>query len=332
MQTRKLGGLEVSALGLGCMGMSEFYGTRDDDESIRTIHRALDLGITLIDTADVYGRGHNEELVGRAVSDRRERAIVATKFANVRDAETGRFVGLDGSPEYVRSACEASLHRLGLDYIDLYQQHRVDPRTPIEETVGALKELVDEGKIRFIGLSEARPEDIRRAAAVAPIAGLQSEFSLFERGVEGEILDLCEELRIGFLAYSPLGRGLVTARFQSKDDFGDHDARVRGERYPRFAEGAFERNVELANEVRAIAEARDATAAQVALAWLLAQRPFVVPIPGTKRVRYLEENAAAADLELTQDELDRLDALGGAAGQRYPDAMMPTWVSPPLPA
>ncbi len=332
METRKLGDLEVSALGLGCMGMSEFYGTRDDDESMRTIHRALELGITLLDTADVYGRGHNEELVGRAVRDRRDRAIVATKFANVRDAETGRFLGIDGSPEYVRSACEASLQRLGLDYIDLYQQHRVDPRTPIEETVGALQELVDEGKIRHFGLSEARPDDIRRAAAVAPIASLQSEYSLFERGVEDEILDLCDELGIGFLAYSPLGRGLVTARFQSKDDFGDHDARVLGERYPRFADGAFEENVELANEVRAIAEARGATAAQVALAWLLSRRPFVVPIPGTKRVRYLEENAAATELELSRDELERLEALGGAAGQRYPDAMMPTWVSPPLPA
>jgi aryl-alcohol dehydrogenase-like predicted oxidoreductase len=330
VQTRRLGGLEVAAIGLGCMGMSEFYGSRDDKESIRTIHRALELGVTLIDTADVYGRGHNEELVGRALADRRDRAVVASKFGNVRDPDSGRFLRIDGSPTYVREALEASLRRLGMGHVDLYQQHRVDPITPIEETVGVLEELRREGKIRFIGLSEARPEDIRRAAATAPIASLQSEYSLFERGVEDEVLDVCEELGIGFVAYSPLGRGLLTGRFRSREDFGEHDARSLGERYPRFADGALERNVELADEVRAIAEARGATAGQVALAWVLARRPFVVPIPGTKRVRYLEENVAAADLALTPAELGRLDALGAPAGERYPESMQPTWVSPPL--
>lgn len=332
MHTRRLGELEVSALGLGCMGMSEFYGTRDDEESIRTIHRALELGVTLIDTADAYGSGHNEELVGRALAGRRDRALVATKFSFVRDPESGQVVRIDGSPAYVREALEASLRRLRIDYVDLYQQHRVDPATPIEETVGALDELRREGKLRFIGLSEAHPEDIRRAAATAPIASLQTEYSLFERGVEDGVLDVCDELGIGFIAYSPLGRGLLTDRFRSRQDFGEHDARSLGQRYPRFAEGAFERNVGLADAVRAVADARGATAGQVALAWLLSRRPFIVPIPGTKRVRYLEENAAAADLELTPNELARLDALGAPAGERYPEEMQPTWVSPPLPS
>jgi aryl-alcohol dehydrogenase-like predicted oxidoreductase len=331
MKTRMLDGLESSELGLGCMGMSEFYGEGDDEESIRTIHRALDLGITLLDTADMYGVGRNEELVGRALQGRRERAIVATKFGNVR-GDDGAFLGIDGSPEYVRRACDASLRRLGIDVIDLYQQHRVDPKTPIEETVGAMHELVEQGKVRFIGLSEAQPEDLRRAAATAPIATLQTEYSLFERSVENEILDTCEELGIGFLAYAPLGRGLLTGRFRSESDFSDDDFRGGG-RYPRLAGENLEHNLRLVQEVEAVAEAHGATAAQVALAWLLTRRPSIVPIPGTKRVKYLEENAAATERELSAAELAQLDALvppgGSVAGERYAGGGVPTWVSPP---
>jgi aryl-alcohol dehydrogenase-like predicted oxidoreductase len=329
MQQRGLDGLEVSALGLGCMGMSEFYGDADEGESIRTIHRALELGVTLLDTADMYGVGRNEQLVGKAIADRREQATVATKFGNVR-GEDGSFRGINGRPEYVKEACEASLRRLGIDVIDLYQQHRVDPETPIEETVGAMQELVDEGKVRFLGLSEAQPEDLRRAAATARIASVQTEYSLFTRDVERNgVLAACEELGIGFLAYSPLGRGMLTGRFKRPDDFGENDFRGGG-RYPRLTGENFERNLELVREVEAIADARDATPGQVALAWLLAQREYVVPIPGTKRVRYIEENAAAADLELADDELERLSALPDAAGERYPGGRVPNWVSPPL--
>jgi aryl-alcohol dehydrogenase-like predicted oxidoreductase len=330
MKTRVLGGLESSELGLGCMGMSEFYGETDDAESIRTIHRALELGVTLLDTADMYGVGRNEELVGRAIRDRRDQALVATKFGNVR-SDDGAFLGIDGTPDYIRKACEDSLRRLGVDVIDLYQQHRVDPKTPIEESVGAMQELVDAGKVRFIGLSEAQPEDLRRAAATAPIATLQTEYSLFERGVENEILDTCEELGIGFLAYAPLGRGLLTGRFRSESDFSDDDFRGGG-RYPRLTGEAFAHNLQLVGEVEAVANARSATAAQVALAWLLSRRPWIVPIPGTKRVKYLEENAAAAELELTAEELARLDALlppgGSVPGERYGGGRVPTWVSP----
>jgi len=333
METRTLGnGLEVSAIGLGCMGMSEFYGTGDDEESMRTIHRALELGVTLLDTADMYGVGRNEELVGRAIRDRREQAIVATKFANVR-APDGTFLGVDGSPEYVKQACEGSLRRLGIDVIDLYQQHRIDPKTPIEETVGAMQELVDEGKVRYIGLSEALPEDLRRAAETAPIATLQTEYSLFERFVEQEILDTCEELGVGFLPYAPLGRGILTGRFRSESDFGDDDFRGGG-RYPRLAGENLEKNIELLREVEAVAADAGATPAQVALAWLLSRRDWIVPIPGTKRVKYLEENAAAADLHLTDDQLARLDALlppgGSAHGERYPAGRTPRSVTPPL--
>src|SRR5919202_2785320 len=307
MEHRRLGELEVSALGLGCMGMSEFYGETDEAESIRTIHRALELGITLLDTADMYGVGENERLVGKAIADRRERAIVATKFGNVRD-ENGEFLGINGRPEYVKQACEASLRRLGIDVIDLYQQHRVDPKTPIEETVGAMQELVDEGKVRYLGLSEAQPEDLRRAAATATITSLQTEYSLFTRDVERNgILETCDELGIGFFAYSPLGRGMLTGRFRSPSDFGENDFRG-GDRYPRMSGENFERNLALVHEVEAVAEARGARPSQVALAWLLSRRDWVVPIPGTKRVRYLEENAAAVDLELTEEELRRLDA------------------------
>jgi aryl-alcohol dehydrogenase-like predicted oxidoreductase len=333
METRAPGaGLEVSAIGLGCMGMSEFYGTGDDKESMRTIHRALELGVTLLDTADMYGTGRNEELVGRAIRDRRDKAIVATKFGNVRAAD-GSFVRVDGSAEYVKRACEASLRRLGIDVIDLYQQHRVDRETPIEETVGAMHELVDDGKVRFIGLSEALPEDIRRAADTAPIATLQTEYSLFERFVEEEILDVCEELEIGFLAYAPLGRGLLTGRFRSESDFGDDDFRGGG-RYPRLAGDNLERNLELLREVEAVAADAGATPGQVALAWLLSRRDWIVPIPGTKRVKYIEENAAAVDMRLSEEQLARLDSLlpagGSAHGERYPAGRTPRTVSRPL--
>jgi len=333
MDARVLGGLEVSAIGLGCMGMSELYGPRDDAESLRTIHRALDLGVTLLDTADAYGVGsHNERLLGQALRDRRDQAIVATKFGQVR-AEDGTHLGIDGSPEYVHRACDASLQRLGIDVIDLYQQHRVDQQVPIEETVGAMHELVEAGKVRFLGLSEAQPEDIRRAAAVAPIATLQTEYSLFERHVEREVLAVCEELGVGFLAYAPLGRGLLTGRFRSTSDFTEGDYRVKSS-HPRFQEERLQEYSALVAVVESIAAAHAATASQVALAWLLAQREWVVPIPGTKTTRFVEQNAAAAALTLTDEELIRLDGLlergGSVAGERYPGGRTPTWVSPPL--
>lgn len=329
MRERHLDGLAVSELGLGCMGMSEFYGAGDEAESIRTIHRALELGLTLLDTADMYGVGHNERLVGKAIADRHDRVVLATKFGNVR-SESGEFLGIDGSPEYVRQACEASLQRLGVDHVDLYQQHRVDPRTPIEETVGAMDELRREGKVRFLGLSEALPEDLRRAQGTAPIASVQTEYSLFTRDVERNgVLETCDELGIGFLAYSPLGRGMLTGRFRRESDFGADDFRGGG-RYPRLSGENLERNLELVRAVEEIAAGRDARPGQVALAWLLSRRAFVVPIPGTKRVRYLEENVAAADLELGDDELERLSALPEAAGERYAAGRTPNWVSPPL--
>jgi aryl-alcohol dehydrogenase-like predicted oxidoreductase len=329
MNKRTLGqNLEVSALGLGCMGMSEFYGTPDEREAVGTIHRALELGVTLLDTADMYGVGANELLLGRALRGRRDHAVVATKFGIVRTADPS-VRSFDGRPEYVRQACEASLRRLGIDAVDLYQLHRVDPATPIEETVGAMADLVAEGKVRFIGLSEARPADIRRAAAVAPIATLQSEYSLFERGVEDEVLGLCEELGLGLLAYAPLGRGMLTGRLRRPDDLEEGDARRL---WPRFFAGNIERNVELVESLGRIAAARGCTPGQLALAWLLAQRPWIVPIPGTKRVAYLEENAAAVSFELTPDDLSRLaEAVPreAVAGDRYPPERMPSWVSPP---
>ncbi len=323
MEKRALGrsGLEVSAIGLGCMGMSDFYGSGDDTESISVIHRAIDLGVTFLDTADIYGIGRNEELVGRALRGRRHQVVLATKFGNVR-AEDGRFLGVNGKPEYVRSACDASLQRLGVDVIDLYYQHRVDPSTPIEDTVGAMAELVREGKVRHLGLSEAGPQTIRRAQSVHPIAALQTEYSLWSRDPEQEILRTTRELGIGFVAYSPLGRGFLTGRFKRPEDLASDDWR----RYsPRFQRENFERNLQLVAEIENIAREKGVKASQLALAWVLAQGRDIVPIPGTKRMQYLEENVAAVGLHLNNDELARIEHVfphGAAAGKRYPESAM----------
>jgi aryl-alcohol dehydrogenase-like predicted oxidoreductase len=319
MDRRTLGtqGLEVSALGLGCMGMSEFYGTTDEDEAVATIHRALELGIDFLDTADMYGGGANEKLVGKAIRGRRGEVVLATKFGNVRNDDGSREVR--GDAEYVRQACEASLKRLGLEHVDLYYQHRVDFRVPIEETVGAMAELVEAGKVRHLGLSEASPETIRRAHAVHPISALQSEYSLWTRDPEDGALPTCRELGIGFVAYSPLGRGFLTGRIQSPEDLEDGDFRRNN---PRFQGENFQRNLDLVARVEEIAAEKGRTPGQIALAWLLSHGEDIVPIPGTKRRRYLEENAEAVDVELTDEELERLEQAfpqGAAAGERYPD-------------
>ena len=325
MKTRQLGrsGLTVSALGLGCMGMSDFYGAQDDAESTRTLHRALELGLTFFDTADMYGPYKNEELLGRAFKGKRDGVALATKFGILRDPNDPTKRGISGRPEYVKAACEGSLKRLGTDHIDLYYQHRVDPNTPIEETVGAMSRLVEEGKVRFLGLSEAAPATLRRAVAVHPIAALQTEYSLWSREPEDEIIPTCRELGVGFVPYSPLGRGFLTGQIQQFEDLAPDDYRRHT---PRFQGENFRKNLDLVARINDLAKQKRCTASQLALAWVLAQGNDIVPIPGTKRVQYLEENLGALEVSLSASELAQLDEIApkghAAAGLRYPEAMM----------